>query len=139
MQPPHPQDQPGRQHEHSRGERQGGLGYKGRRGIGVPAFRGRQALSTATFSPSRGIPSAGTEPGGDLPVYILPAEHQAHAHPHTAQCCPSNQRNGALMPKSRFSRTRSTAPATRNSSCFTAHRKSPPQTTIQSCVRKCAH
>ena len=43
---------------------------------------------------------------------------------------------GALMPKSR---TSSTAPATRNSSRFTARRKSPPQTTTQPCARKCAH
>ena len=56
--------------------------------------------------------------------------------PHSAALPAESSRNGALMPKSRISLT---APAIRNSSRFTARRKSQPQTTIQPCARKCVH
>ena len=55
----------------------------------VPAFRGCQALSTATQTAALSLPSAGTEPGS-----ALPAKHQDPAHPHTAQRYPPN---GALI------------------------------------------
>ena len=57
--------------------------------------------------------------------------------PHTAQRFPENhQKNGAPMPKSG---TNLTARGTKNSSRFTARRKSPQPMTIQPCARKCAH
>ena len=56
--------------------------------------------------------------------------------PHSAALPAESSRNGALMPKSRISLT---APTIRNSSRFTARRKSQPQTTFQPCARKCVH
>jgi hypothetical protein len=93
-------------------------------------YRNFLAFTRHTFSGDR----ARRRPASRHPPSRTP---RPRSSPHSGNALPAKSlRNGALMPKSRTSLT---APVTRNSSRFTARRKSPPQTTIQSCARKCAH
>jgi hypothetical protein len=87
---------------------------------------------TATFSPSRGKPSAGTESGPALSAEPLPAAQRPSLLSAT-----SPAKSSSISAHTLNSGTGPQAPATRNSSRFTSRRNSSPQTTTRPCAPKC--
>ena len=69
--------------------------------------------------------------------------HEAYLQRGQSQAAPSQQNTKTQLIPTQRSVTRQMGPLfmpkSRNSSRFTARRKSQPQTTIQPCARKCAH